>query len=88
MWRLGVWRFMHFMRGARKCLCLLYSESQDATPIMLRCSETADWIVKIKCEKWINLYEEIFFNKTVNCEFSTLTSMSDCSKLDICGENI
>jgi hypothetical protein len=42
-------------------------ELEDGKHIPLRCSETMNWIINLKCKKWLCVHEEIAYIKIVSC---------------------
>jgi hypothetical protein len=45
--------------------CPMYGELEDGKHILLRCNETMNWRINIKCKKWLRVREKIANKKTV-----------------------
>jgi hypothetical protein len=50
-------------KGFEKGRCPLCSEEEDAIHILLKCSETRQFLSR----KWLRLNEWIFFKEIINC---------------------
>jgi hypothetical protein len=63
----GIWKLRGMRKGSEKARCPLCSEDEDATHILLKCSETRKWREQFLRRKWLVLNEWIAYTKIINC---------------------
>jgi hypothetical protein len=66
-WRLGIWKMKGCRREVRKGQCPMCGELEDGQHILLRCSETRNWRITLKCKKWLRVHEESAYKMIVSC---------------------
>jgi hypothetical protein len=47
-------------------LSILQLMLEDGKHILLRCSETRNWRINLKCKKWLRVHEDIAYKKIVS----------------------
>jgi hypothetical protein len=66
--RVGIWKLRGIMRVFKNGRCPLCYELEEATHILLICTETKESREEVLCKKWMGLDKDTAFKKITGCK--------------------